>query len=380
MNILFASEYYLANPDFVKLSTELTKRKHSISVATSVRNFDKREFAPGIKVFEIEPLATIHSVPHSLSFPLRKIHKIVEKLGIQIIHGLMDYSTNTAAASLVSKAASIPFVYTVQGMGTRTDRVVIDTLAEFYDWTIERFISNNAKKLILLSRSLISRTRKLGVPDENVVIIPSGIDSVRFDSERREVREKAAQLRNDLGVKPDDSVVGYVGRLVPAKGLLHLLEAVARLKRTQPNIVLLIVGEGTEKRKLQAKADELRIKAHFVGYQTDTPPYYALMDVFVLPSFFEGLPGVVLEAMAMEKPVVATRVGGTTDLISNSENGFLVPPGNSEKIKSSLERLISQDDLRLSMGRMSREIVKKGFLWSNIVDRVETVYKEVVYE
>lgn len=378
MNIVFVCEYYLANPDFVKLSTELTRRGHSICVVTSLRNFDKREFDEGIKMFEVKPVVTMYSVPHSLSFPLLKIRRLVDDMGIQIIHGLMDYSTNTAASSLVSKAKGIPFVYTVQGMGTRTERAFVDTLAEFYDWTIERFISKNAKKLILLSKGLISRTRKLRVPDENVVIIPSGVDCARFDPKSRQVKEKAVLLRNDLGIQPTDFVVGYVGRLVPAKGLLYLMKALTRIKRTASNVILLVVGEGGQKATLQAAAEDLGIKTHFAGYQTDTPPYYALMDVFVLPSFFEGLPGVVLEAMAMERPVVATNVGGTSDLICNGENGFLVSPGNSESIACALEKLILHEDLRVKMGKVSRGIVEKRFLWDNIVDKVEMVYKEVI--
>lgn len=377
MNILFVSEYYLANLDFMKLSNELARRKHSIGVATSFRSFDKRSLAQEIRTFEIKPLVTIYSVPHSLSFPIVKIRRLMHMFDVQIVHALMDYSTNTAAASLAAKAAKVPFVYNVQGIGTRTNRFLVDALAEMYDWTIERFISQNARKLILLSKGLISRTRKLGVPDEKVVVVPSGVDCARFDSTHREVKEKTELLRSRLRIKPDDYVVGYVGRLVPAKGLMHLLKAAEKISKVHPNIVLLIVGEGADKAKLQAEAEASRVKAHFVGYQTDTPPYYSLMDVFVLPSFFEGLPGVVLEAMAMQKPVIATNVGGTADLVSNGENGFLVSPRNSEEIAFGLEKLVSQPDLASKMGKTGRQIVEKDFQWDRIVDRVEMIYKEV---
>ena len=378
MNILFVSEYHLANLDFVKLSHELVKRKHSVNVATSFRNFDKRNSEKNVQMFEIKPFVTIYRVPHSLSLPLREIHRLIKEQDVQVVHALMDYSTNTAAASVVAKAARLPFVYNVQGMGTRTNRFIVDILAESYDWTLERFISQNAKKLILLSKSLISRTRKLGVPDKNVTVIPSGVDCFRFNPTNAKVKEKAAHLQNNLQIQPDDFVVGYVGRLVPAKGLIHLLEAVAKIRKTHSNIVLLIVGEGAEKAKLAERANALGINAHFVGYQTDTPPYYSLMDTFVLPSFFEGLPGAVLEAMAMQKPIVATNVGGTADLVYTSENGFLVSPGNSAEIASALEELGSNVDLQARMGKTSREIVEKSFQWDDIVDRVEMVYKEVL--
>jgi glycosyltransferase involved in cell wall biosynthesis len=378
LRILFVAEYYFANLDFVKLSSELARRKHSVSVATSFRKFDKQESYKGVDVFEITPFITIHSIPHSLSFPLTKILRIVRERDIEIIHALTDYSTNTAAAFFVSQITDIPFVYTLQGIGTRTNRFVVDALAECYDRTIERFISKNAKKHILLSKSLISRTRKLGVPDSRVVVIPSGIDCTHFDPRRPEVRRKAAELRNDFGIPEDVVVVGFVGRLVPAKGLMYLLAAMKQIQREFPNVALLFVGDGPQKAELQSKAKELNLKTVFAGYQTDTPPYYALMDVFVLPSFFEGLPVVVLEAMAMKKPVVATNVGGTSDLVVDGENGFLVTTKDAEQLASALKKLIKDESLRAKMGNTSREIAQKNFMWDSIVNKVETVYKEVV--
>jgi glycosyltransferase involved in cell wall biosynthesis len=362
----------------VKLSTELVKRQHSVSVATSFRSLDRQEAFKGVGISKITPLATLYSVPHSLSFPLRQISKLAGDRNIEIIHALMDYSTNTAASSLVSEAKSIPFVYNVQGMGTRTGRFIVDALAEYYDWTVERFISNNAEKLILLSKSLISRTRKLGVPDSKVAVIPSGVDSRRFDPHISDIRRRAAELRNKLSISQDEVVIGFVGRLVPAKGLLYLLSAVKQLLNEFPNIVLLIVGDGPQKTELQSVAKSLGLKTVFPGYQSNTPPYYALMDVFVLPSFFEGLPGVVLEAMAMEKPVVATNVGGTSDLILDGENGFLVRARAHEQIVTALKELVGDKDLRLKMGRTGRQLVLRNFLWEDIVDKVETVYKEAI--
>lgn len=378
LRILFVAEYYFANLDLVKLSSELASRKHSVSVATSFRSIDKRETVKGITMFEMTPFVTIHSVPHSLSFPLSKMHEIIQEHDVEIVHALMDYSTNTAVASIVSKAMGIPFVYNVQGIGTRTGRFIVDALAESYDWTVERFISRNAKKLILLSGSLISRTRKLGIEDDKVVVIPSGVDCTRFDPKKPEVKRKVAQLRNDLSISQDEVVVGFVGRLVPAKGLIYLLEAVKHIIDEFPQTVLLIVGDGPQRAELQLKARAMNLKTVFTGYKTDTPPYYALMDIFVLPSFFEGLPGVVLEAMAMGKPVIATDVGGTSDLVAEGKNGFLVQARDAEQISAALEKLISDATARAKMGEESRRTVQRNFLWDNVVDKVETVYKEVV--
>jgi glycosyltransferase involved in cell wall biosynthesis len=305
------------------------------------------------------------------------MYRFVVRREVDIIHALMDYSTNTAIASLISRRTGVPFVYSVQGMGTRTGRFVVDALAESYDWTMERWISGNAKKLIVLSRSLISRTRKLGVEDSKVVVIPSGVDPLVYDPRQPDVKRKAERLREDLGIGKDDVVIGFVGRLVPAKGLSHLLAAAKRLQTEFPSAVLLIVGDGPQKTELQRIAGDLKLRTVFTGYQNDTPPYYAIMDIFTLPSLFEGLPGVVLEAMAMEKAVIATNVGGTSDLVVNGENGFLVPTNDTEQIASCLKELVSNEDLREKMGKIGRSIVQKGFLWNDIADKVETVYKEV---
>ena len=360
----------------MELSSELARRKHSVSVVTSFRNFDKRESYKGVDMFEINPLVTIHSVPHSLSFPLSYIHRLVQERDVEIIHALMDYSTNTAAASFVSKVTDIPFVYNVQGMGTRTGRFVVDALAECYDWTIDRFISRNAKKLILLSKSLISRTRKLGVPDSKVVVIPSGVDSAHYNPERPEVKRRASQLRGEFGFH-NEVVVGFVGRLYPAKGLTYLFSAVKRIQSKLPNITLLVVGDGAQRKELEAMSKMLKVKTIFAGWQHDVVPYYSLMDIFVLPSLFEGLPNVILEAMAMRKAVIATKVGGNPDVLSDGENGFLVPVRNVQKLALALEKLIEDETLRAKMGAMNRQKVETCFLWSKTAEKVEKVYREI---
>jgi len=378
LNVLFVAEYYFANPDFVRLSLELAQRGHCISVATSLRNVDRFKTEEGVRIFEIKPFVTIYSIPHSLSFSLPLIHRITREQNIDIIHALMDYSTNTAFGALVSKIDGIPFVYTVQGMGTRTNKFVVDALAEIYDRSIERIISKAAKKIILLSKGLLPRAKKLGVKNGNIAIVPSGVDYDHFDPERPDVRKKAAILRQKLGVGDNWIVVGFVGRLVAAKGLSYLISALRHVERKNANIVLLLVGDGSQKTYLESIAKELAVKTIFAGWQNDTVSYYALMDIFVLPSFFEGLPNVVLEAMAMQKPVIATNVGGNPDLITPGENGFLVPAGDYKDMCHALNTLIGDRDLRTRMGMANRRKVKNFFSWGTVVQQVETIYNQIV--
>lgn len=377
LNLLFVAEYYFANPDFVRLSEELSLRKHNITVATSFRTVDCHSHLENIDIYEVSPLITIYSIPHTLSFPLAKIHHVIRKKDIRIIHALNDHSTNVLSASFVSIFTKTPFVYTIQGPGTRTGHPLVDTLAKTYDLTLERWIAKKAQKVILLSPSLFLTAKKLEVDENKIVVIPTGIDSKYFDPEQPGVRRRAEILRDKLSIADDDVVIGYVGRLVPAKGLTYLFSAVKRLQKKHPNILLLIVGDGAQRKDLEAIAKSSKIKVIFTGYQHDTVPYYLLMDIFVLPSLFEGLPNVVLEAMSMEKAIVATNVGGNRDALCDGKNGFLVRVRDVQQLALALENLIKNEDLRAQMGIANRRKIESYFSWSRTVEQVEKVYSEI---
>jgi len=373
LRILYVAKHFFGNPDLVKLSAELAKRNYDINIATSFGSFKRPRPEEDINIFEIGSLITIHKVGYKLSFPFSKIYKAVKGLGVDVIHALSDYSTNTALAAFVSKTLNVPFVYTIQGVSTRLGFRVVDTAMELYDWTIERLIARTARKVILLSKRLMSRARKLDIEEINMEVIPSGIDSDVFNPERPEVKKNAALLRDKLDIG-DNIVVGYVGRLIPSKGLTYLLSAVKQIQFKHPNVVLLVVGDGPQRTELEVMAKDAKIRAIFAGWQAETPPFYALMDTFVLPSFFEGLPNVVLEAMAMRKPVVATNVGGNADLVVNGENGFLVPVRDDGQIAFALNKLIENTDMRRRMGQVNRQMVEKIFSWDAVVPRVEKLY------
>lgn len=328
-------------------------------------------------MFETSPWITVESLGYPISLPFSKIYEIVREQGVEIIHALGDLSINTASAAFVSRITNVPFVYTIQGIGVRTDNLLVDALVELYDRTIERLVARTARRVILLSKHLMSRATKLGIKKSNAVIIPSGVDTNYFDPQRSEVKKKATTLRNELNISSNKTVIGFVGRLFPVKGLPYLISAVKQIEHEHPNIVLLIVGDGPQRADLEMMAKDLKAKTIFAGWRTDTLPYYAIMDIFALPSLFEGLPNVMLEAMAMKNPVVATNVGGNVDLIIDSENGFLVPVQDYQGIASTLKKLIEDAGLRKRMGVINRKIVKQTYSWDMIVPKVEKVYNEV---
>jgi len=388
MNILLAAEYYHGIPRLVRFSAELAKRGHGVNVITSYLpaslvgyqsqiSHDYDSFS-GINIFEANPHIDIPSPPYTATFPFRQVAKLIKLRDIQICHTVMAWATTSASVALVSKVLRIPHVHEENGIGTKTGYLLVDLIAENYDLTISRLIMRLAKKVIVLSKSQADRPLKLGAKAENMVVIPSGVDCSFFNPKKPKVTEGAQRIRDKMGLG-DATVIGYVGRLVPVKGLKYLLLAMKELQQEFPNTHLLIVGDGLQKAELERITQTLGINASFVGWKKDLLPYYETFDVFVLPSLQEGLSHSLLEAMAMKKPVIATNVGGNKDVITHGKNGFLVPARNAMLLSSSVKKLIDNDGLRKKIGTLNRETIEKKFSWKNAVSQFEDLYRSLLH-
>ena len=155
----------------------------------------------------------------------------------------------------------------------------------------------------------------------------------------------------------------FVGRLAAVKGLRVLIEAFAQARQTRPDLHLTLVGDGDDRAMLERLAAPLGDAVHFAGYLSQEAVAAALAeaDAFVLPSFAEGLPVVLMEALAAGRPVIATQVAGVSELVEDGVTGFIVPPGDSETLADRIGRLADDPDLRARMGRAGRETVRAAF-------------------
>ncbi|MFQ5929590.1 MAG: glycosyltransferase, partial [Acidobacteriota bacterium] len=142
-------------------------------------------------------------------------------------------------------------------------------------------------------------------------------------------------------------------------------------------VKLLIVGEGYLEQKLKEKVKRLDIETSviFTGFWSNVPEITAILDISALPSFYEGMGRVVLEAMAARKPVVATRVGGLTELVEDQVTGYLVPPGDVDVLAERLERLITRPNLRREMGEQGARRVRKEHSAVKMVEMIHEVYR-----
>ncbi|NJL10657.1 MAG: glycosyltransferase family 4 protein, partial [Calothrix sp. SM1_7_51] len=165
--------------------------------------------------------------------------------------------------------------------------------------------------------------------------------------------------------QPRKNACFFVGRLTVVKGLPILLESLAILKRSHPDILLTVVGDGSDRESLEQITARLELEAnvHFVGSksQTEVREHLQQTDIFVMSSFTEGTPVVLMEAMAAGVPVVATQVGGINELVDNGVNGYLVPPANAMFLREKIEILLNDCELRAKFGTAGRAKVEQEF-------------------
>jgi glycosyltransferase involved in cell wall biosynthesis len=216
-----------------------------------------------------------------------------------------------------------------------------------------------------------------GVPLEKI--------SVQHNSIRREPPASAMDveaLRNRLGITNAERVVLSVGRLSREKGHIDLIEGFSRLRETQPEISckLIIVGDGPERDRLEDAAGSLGCKERviFTGQVSDVQAFYALADVFVLPSHSEGSPNVLLEAMAANLPVVATAVGGVPEMVENDESSLLVPPRDPPALAASIERVLTDGELARRLTTNAAMLVDTRYTPQNYVRSLVEIYREII--
>jgi glycosyltransferase involved in cell wall biosynthesis len=242
--------------------------------------------------------------------------------------------------------------------------------------TLDNATSRLATRIIAVSDDTRKALVKQGVPERLIVTVHNGIEPVRGGARRG---------REALGLPPEGRLIGSIARLAAVKGQRELIEAFAELAGDRPDVALVLVGKdleqaGSYQRELEGHARALGIadRVTFTGYREDADQLLEEFDVFALPSWIEGLPMVVLEAMAHGKPVVATPVGGTPELVVEGETGLLVPARDAAALEQALARLLDDPDERRRLGEAGRARVERDFTAKAMVERVFALYDEAL--
>ncbi len=236
-------------------------------------------------------------------------------------------------------------------------------------WVTQYVVSSQAVSNILQSRE--------GIPKSKINILYNGVSPERINS----VTETTPKKNGLPGQSDLPFIVGCVGRLEPEKGHEDLLHGFSGLTRNDKNSSQLwLIGEGTLKERLKRITCDLGIEKQvlFLGAQDSIPSFLAKMDLFILPSRWEGLSMALLEAMSQGIPVIATDVGGTPEVITNSYNGLLIPANDPSAITRAIECLRQDPLLRQKIGSRGREYVSTKFTLEQTVRSLDELYRRFI--
>lgn len=241
---------------------------------------------------------------------------------------------------------------------------------------LERILNHFTDMIVCVShfdRESVIKMRL--VRNDKVKTIWNGIDIKRF----RNVSLDEKVKKNELGIPPNAFLITMIGRLHPQKDYFTLISAFKLLQRGLSNFYLLIVGDGPMWEELQSYAKDLGLgdKIIFTGTRRDTPEILAVTDIFVLSTLWEGLPIVLLEAMAAAKPVIASDVCGNREVVINRETGILVPSRDPEMLAQTVIRLTKNRQMAKEMGQKGLIRVQKNFTLEEMVQKIVNLYSEL---
>ncbi len=299
----------------------------------------------------------------------RQIVELVSQENIQLIHA---HGSRAASNMLWSaKKLHIPFIYTVHGWSFHKDQ---NFLVRKFRQLSEKLICNMASRVICVSQSNADTGMKsFGLKE--VTVIENGINLSRFNR-----RSKFTYLRTEFGFTADDFVVGFIARCTKQKAPLNYLEAIRIAHNRNPFVKGLFVGEGDmdEVVNTYIAAHQMESYIYRSKFRTDVPDLLYNINVYCLPSLWEGLSIALLEAMAMGKAIVATPTDGTKELITHEDNGMIIPFGQPEALANTILRLYDDHTFYEHCCNKAHQLVEKRFNAQRVTSAVEDIYRTLL--
>jgi len=352
-----------AETQLVNLATSLKKRGWEVRVVSML---SPQAFTEELKEAGI-PLSTLN-MRRGVADPraVFRLVKILREWRPDIVHSHMIHANLLARVTrlfykipvLISTAHSIDEGGRWREIAYRLTDSLADLTTNVSQAAVERYIRVGA------------------APKDKIIFVPNGIDTSRFKPDR----DTGWRLRNELGI--DNYFVWLaVGRFEAAKDYPNMLQAFKMVVDKKQDTLLLLAGQGSlleETRKLANELD-LEDKVRFLGVRRDVPDLMNAADAYVMSSAWEGMPMVLLEAEACGLPVVATDVGGNSEVILNNKSGYIVPPGDSEALAATMVKMMALPEAeRRAMGRAGRAHIEANYSLERVVDHWEGLYHELL--
>ena len=384
----------------VQLSKELCNRGHNVTLITTPHrhsgNQPDTDILDGIKIVSLPISSSFSSIKYGLKFAIgasKTIKKINNREQFDIIHGHSGYTMPALITGFSSKITKVPSVHTIYSP--------IKPLANNFNFC--RMFSNNTlskifldfnRIIITLSKNIETSLVNAEIACEKIKTVPPGINTKVFNPfiTHEDIRKK-------YGINSNQPVLSYVGSLTRIKGISVLIDALGIVVKTNPNVRLFMILNMPVEMYLEPNNVDMDMELIFkikqkikeknlenviipVGIINNIAQYLAASDTFVLP--FLNTVGVadyplsMLEAMAVETPVIATNIGGIPELIKNNQTGLLVEPNNVQELANSIIYSIKNKEEIADMGRNGRQIIQDKLSIEATVNSTEQIYKEII--
>jgi len=373
---------------FKEMACRLRKNGNEVIVLSPrLYGFDEHDVIEGVEVYRVKSLY-IESAPLLIPDPLDLFSKLS-----QILKRKIDLVYDTSSASL--PVASLVFLYLVL-IGRRMpwvthihgelrdfqDKRVIGFLFETYLNVFSRILLTFSDRVLVAGERIIPRALTLGVNVKKLKVVRVGMryPISKIEEEPPTTIDKA-KVKSALGVREEDFLIGYVGRLSPGKNVDVIIRAVKILAEKEVRVRLLVVGSGTEESSLKALVINLNLveRVFFLGWRNDVPKLMQAMDAFATTSVSEaGISASLLEAMLAGLPCIVTPF---TNLIQSYVNGLVVPFDDSQSLAKAIELLTRNDALRAMLSRNARKdaiCVSSNYAWDKYVSAMQRSFTEVV--
>ena len=344
---LAGAEYF-----FLRVVAHLAERGHRVIVVTK-RDTPLRAEIEKLSSPNIE-LHAWHTHGKIDPSTLVKLCRLIRDERVNVIN--THLTTASWQGALAGKITGVPSVAVVHSTDRKT-------------WF------QHADRLIAVSGGVKEALVEQGLAPAKIEVLYHGIDLEQYVAPL-----ESAAAKERLGLPAQALTVGVAASFIGRKGHRFLLEALKNLEATLGPVHALFAGEGELEESLRAQAQQLGLaqRVHFLGFRRDVAHVVCAMDVFVLPSLKEGLSIAVMEAMALGKAVVCSRISGLPEVVSDGETGILVPPGDVEALQNALERLLTDSALRERLGANARRFLEENFDQTACLDTMEAYFRRVV--
>lgn len=347
-------------------------------------NINKEKFDPVVLSFTDGPMVDqlkvmgipVHVIPTEKPFD-RSVWKRVQQLMVDEQIDLAHAHGTRAASNMfwAAKKSGLPLIYTCHGWSFHQDQNVLKKRIRIWG---EKFLTKKAAVNICVSHANREEGRRLFGNSFDPVVIQNSIDSKKFDPQK-----KYRDVRRELNICESALLLGFIARFTWQKQPLVLIRAFADVLSDVPGARLLMVGDGEEKDEALSLINELGLKDKItlISFRSDVPDVLAAIDIFILPSLWEGLPVALLEAMSMAKPIIATDVDGTAEVIEDGISGYLIKTENlKENLAVAIAEMCRDKPLREKLSSGARNRITRHYNVRSMTEKNEEIYLQLFHK